>query len=75
MIYQQTNDMKDSTAKIYHRVIKLIAKREKISIELATEIVDKREAWLIDMVEACGEDTVPYLATCIFDFHCDEVNN
>ena len=67
--------MKDSTAQIYHKVINQIVKNENISIEQATEIVDERETWLIDMVEGCGEDTVSYLATCIFDFHCDKVNN
>ena len=67
--------MTDKTAQIYHKVINQIAKKEKLSIEDATEIVDKNEIWLIDMVEAMGETNVSYLATCIFDFHCDEVNN
>jgi hypothetical protein len=67
--------MKDSTAQIYHKVISQIVKKENISIEQATEIVDKHETWLIDMVEALDETNVFYLATCIFDFHCDEVNN
>jgi hypothetical protein len=67
--------MKDSTAQIYHKVIKRISKTEKISIEEATEIVDKNEVWLIDMVEAFSVKLISYLATCIYDFHCDGVNN
>ncbi len=67
--------MKNSTAIIYRKVIKRICNTEKISIEESTEIVDKNETWLIDMVEAFDETKISYLATCIFDFHCDEVNN
>jgi hypothetical protein len=67
--------MKDSTAQIYHKVINQIVKNENISTEEATEIVDKHETWLIDMVEAIGETNICSLATCIFDIHCDEVNN
>jgi hypothetical protein len=67
--------MKIETADIYNKVVKKIAKKEKISIEDATEIVDKHETWLIDSVEAFGEKNVTQLASTIFDMHCDEVNN
>ena len=67
--------MKIETADIYHLVIKLIAKKKNLTIEEATEIVDESETWLIDAVEAFDQTSIPYLATCIFDFHCDKVNN
>lgn len=63
------------TADIYNKVVKKIAKDEKISEEQSKEIVDKHETWLVDMVEAIGEKNVSHLSNMIVDFHYDEVNN
>ena len=67
--------MKFETALIYHKVIDTIASKESLPIEIAKAIVDNNETWLIDMVEAMDVTNISYLAECIFDFHCDEVNN
>lgn len=55
--------MNEYTEKIYCRVVKLIAKRENITIDHATDIVNYNRPYLIDTIENSGEDTVPWLAT------------
>lgn len=67
--------MKIETADIFNKVVARVAKAEKITIEAATEIVNKHETWLVDSVEALDEKNVSTLSNQIIDFHYDEINN
>jgi hypothetical protein len=50
---------------VYNDVVNYISKHEKISKEKAQEIVEKKEAWLKDMVEYHEETNTKYLAEAI----------
>jgi hypothetical protein len=59
--------MKIETADIWNKVVNKVMKNKKVTREQAEEIVNAKEVWLIDMVEAFGEKKVSFLADCITD--------